>query len=358
MTTTTLNFDLSVSLEEAVTLIATNPTVRFELVGEPGIGKSYTFNTLRKKFPDYYASFIDVPNMDLGDIAMPVIDHETRTTRYYPNARFGFHLNKPCIICMDEFPKGAQPVQNMLHPMLESSNARLGDVPVPEGSLIYMTGNLSGNGLGDNTKAHTNNRKVRLWVRKASAKNWLADFAAPNNVSPVVMAWVDQFPHCMASYLDGNQDSNPYIFNPKFQQDAFVTGRSLENVSRIVNNREAYTSNALAAAMAGCIGKAAAKDMEAYIAYQDQLPARDVILRDPKGAPLPTTPGACAVLVYSAVAALDKNNATPLLTYVERMEPEWQSVFCITAAKDKTKQNIVFTNKTFSNWLQENQDLL
>ena len=64
------------------------------------------------------------------------------------------------------------------------------------------------------------------------------------------------------------------------------------------------------------------------------------------------------MLVYSAVAALDKNNATPLLTYVERMEPEWQSVFCITAAKDKHKQDIVFSNKTFSNWLRENQDLL
>jgi hypothetical protein len=356
--TNTLNFDLSVSLEEAVTLIVSNPDVRFELVGEPGIGKSYTFNTIRDMFPDYYASYIDVPNMDLGDIAMPVVDHETRTTRYYPNARFGFHLNKPCIICMDEFSKGAQPVQNMLHPMLESHNARLGDVPVPEGSLIYLTGNLSGNGLGDNTKAHTNNRKVRLLVRKATAKEWLHNYGVKKNIHPVVLAWVDQFPHCMASYLEGNQDSNPYIFNPKFQQDAFVTGRSMETASRIVTNKASYTSNALAAALAGCIGKAAAKDMEAYIAYQDQLPARDVILRDPKGTPLPTTPGACAVLVYSAVAALDRTNATPLMTYIERMEPEWQSVFCITAAKDKHKQNVVFSNKTFADWLQKNQDLL
>jgi hypothetical protein len=358
MTTTTLNFDLSVSLEEAVTLIATNPTVRFELVGEPGIGKSYTFNTLRKKFPDYYASFIDVPNMDLGDIAMPVIDHETRTTRYYPNARFGFHLNKPCIICMDEFPKGAQPVQNMLHPMLESSNARLGDVPVPEGSLIYMTGNLSGNGLGDNTKAHTNNRKVRLWVRKASAKNWLTDFAAPNNVSPVVMAWVDQFPHCMASYLDGNQDSNPYIFNPKFQQRAFVSGRSLERASGIVRNREGYSTNALTVALAGCVGEAAGKSIEAFVAYQDELPPREVILRDPKGAPLPTTPGACAVMVFSAIAALDKNNATPLMTYIQRLSLVWQACFTINAARDPIKRPIVCSNATFANWLRENQDLL
>lgn len=358
MTTTTLNFDLSVSLEEAVTLIATNPKVRFMLMGEPGIGKSSIMGALSKRFPDYHTAYIDVPNMDLGDIAMPVIDHETRTTRYYPNARFGFHTGKPCIVMLDEFSKGAQPVQNMLHPLFEIAYPRLGDVPAHDESLIFATGNLSGNGLGDNTKAHTNNRIVRVLVRKATAKEWLHNFAVPNNVSPVVMAWVDQFPHCMASYLEGNQDSNPYIFNPKVQQDAFVTGRSLEIASRIVANREAYTSNALAAALAGCIGKAAAKDMEAFIHYQDQLPARDVILRDPKGAPLPTTPGACAVLVYSAVSALDKNNATPLLTYVERMEPEWQAVFCITAAKDKAKQSIVFSNKTFANWLQENQDLL
>ena len=53
---------------------------------------------LAAALPGHNASYIDVPNMDLGDIAMPVVDHDTRVTRYYPNARFRLHEGKPVIV--------------------------------------------------------------------------------------------------------------------------------------------------------------------------------------------------------------------------------------------------------------------
>ena len=86
---TTLTFGSTVSLKEAAQLIMTNPKVRFLVRGEPGIGKSTMHSIIAKaKASTHNAAYMDVPNMDLGDIAMPIIDHDNKVTRYYPNARF------------------------------------------------------------------------------------------------------------------------------------------------------------------------------------------------------------------------------------------------------------------------------
>ena len=152
-----INFGTKVTLKQAANLIASTPMNRYMLRGEPGIGKSSIMAALKEKFPTHGLAYIDVPNMDLGDIAMPVIDHETKTTRYYPNARFGFHTNNPMFVMLDEFTKGYPAVINMLHPLLEPHNPRLGDVPVHPESFIFMTGNLATDGVGDLMKAHTLN---------------------------------------------------------------------------------------------------------------------------------------------------------------------------------------------------------
>ena len=75
-----VSFGKSITLKQAANLIKSNPETRFLLQGEPGIGKSSLLENIAEDLGYDYA-YIDVPNMDLGDIAMPVIDHETKTTR-------------------------------------------------------------------------------------------------------------------------------------------------------------------------------------------------------------------------------------------------------------------------------------
>ena len=94
---TTINFGKTVTLAQAAKLILSTPQNRYLLQGEPGIGKSSLLKTLAASLPNHETAYIDVPNMDLGDIAMPVINHETKTTAYYPNSRFKVHLGKPVI---------------------------------------------------------------------------------------------------------------------------------------------------------------------------------------------------------------------------------------------------------------------
>lgn len=352
-----INFGKTVSLHQAATIISANPENRYMLRGEPGIGKSSLLAVLGEKHPNHNVAYIDVPNMDLGDIAMPVVDHERRITRYYPNARFMLHEDKPVIIMLDEFTKGADPIKNMLHPLLEEANPRLGDLPIHPKSIVFMTGNLGSDGVGDNMKAHTINRITPLTVRKPDADEWLT-WALNNGVDAVVLAWVKQYPHALSSYIDGDQGDNPYIFNPKKVQPAFVSPRSLKRASNKIAVRHLFDEDTLIAGLIGDLGEAAARDMQAYIAYQDQLPSWDSIIRSPKNTAVPNSPGACSVLVFGAISKITKDTMGPFMTYMNRFEAEWAACFAINVAKNPTKQNIAFSNKEFRDWVAENEDLL
>lgn len=352
----TINFGSTVSLAQAAQLIKSNPKVRFLVRGEPGIGKSTMLSIIANSLPNHNAAYMDVPNMDLGDIAMPVIDHDNKVTRYYPNARFRLHEGKPVIVMLDEFTKGAEPIKNMLHPLLEVTNPRLGDVSIDDESIVFLTGNLLTDGVGDNLKAHTRNRIVEIVVKKPDSDQWL-EWAVNNDIDASVMAWVQQFPQALSSYTDGDND-NLYIYNPKKVQTAYVSPRSLAIASNIVRTRDTNDSGAMISALKGAIGEAAARDMQAFIDYQDQLPSWDSIIDNPTSAVIPTSAGACAVLVFGAIAKVDKTCITPFMKYLGRFEPEWQACFAINVAKNPTKQQIAFSSPAFADWVQANEDLL
>ena len=355
---TAINFGLTVSLTEAAQLIIHCPKNRFFLRGEPGIGKSSLIGAFEQHFGDAYAyAYFDCAQKDLGDIAMPSPNRELKVTEYFPNAVLHLQENKPVVIMLDEFTKAPAPVQNMLHPLLEARNPRLGDIPLPEGSIVFLSGNMSSDGVGDNIKAHTLNRVTTITVRKPSAEEWLA-WAINNNIEPVVMAWANQFQHAFDSYLDGNADSNPYIFNPKKQQASFVSPRSLQLVSGVLAQRDKFTPNAALAAMIGTIGESAARDMHAYVEYQDQLPSWDSIISSPETAKVPDAVGACAVMVFGAVVKVEKNTVSAFMKYLSRFPLEWQAVFTTTVAKNPTKQQVAFTSKEFHDWMILNQDVL
>jgi hypothetical protein len=352
-----IKFGTEVTLKQAAQIILTTPMNRYLLQGEPGIGKSSLLKILSAALPDHETAYIDVPNMDLGDIAMPVIDHEQKITRYYPNGRFKFHTGKPVIVMLDEYTKGPDPVKNMLHPLLEVVNPRLGDIAVHDESLIFLTGNLSSDGVGDHLKAHSRNRIIPLTVRKPDSEEWLG-WALDNNIEPAIAGWVRQFPQVLASYTDPSQGDNPYIYNPKKVQTAFVSPRSLERASNIVRVRDKLDADSLIAALTGAIGESASRDLQAFIEYQNQLPTWANIISNPKTVDVPLSAGACAVLVFGAIAKITKDTMTPFMTYMERFEPEWQACFAINVAKSPTKQSIAFSSRAFVEWVSKNEDLL
>lgn len=356
-TNTVINFGKELTIEQAVRLTLAVPENIMCWIGEPGIGKSSAMGIFEEILGDAYNyAYIDCANLDLGDVAIPVPDIKAGTTRYLPNSRFKLHENKPVVIMLDEYSKAMKPVQNMLHPLFEVRNPRLGDVPLPEGSIVFITGNHAGDGVGDSLLGHTLGRITKITIGKFMDP-WM-QWAGNNGVDSVVMAWVHQYPHCFASYRDGGQDDNPYPYNPRKMQQAYVSPRSLVRASNIIKRRDKFDTDTLIAALSGTIGEAAARDMQAFIEFQDQLPKREEIMKDPMGVKIPKDPGACSVMVYNMIQSVDKDSINAFMDFMERMEPEWQSTFCISIAKSTKKQGLAFSAKKFAVWVSKNEDIL
>ena len=359
-----VNLNSRVSLKEAADLVvAIGNENTCHLVGEPGIGKTAMFEDIVQR-TGFKGIYIDVPNVELGDVGIPVPNHDTKTTHFYLNEHWGFHTGEPLVVFADEFTKGAQAVQNMLHPLIHER--RIGGVVLHKDSIVITAGNLSGDGVGDNMKAHTRNRVSIVPVSKPAAGfnadgsvdegSW-GEWAIRNDIAPEVITFVKEYQSVLASYLDGGQEGNPYIYQPKKAQLSFASPRSLAKASNIVKKRLYISHNALKASLEGTIGAATARDMLAYLDVADSLPTWDQIVANPNNAIVPTSPAALCILAFNALQKIDRGNIGKWFDYMKRTPKELQSVFCLSALKSDTKKSLVMTSAPFVTWMRENQYL-
>ena len=341
---------LNVSLDQCANMIMTaGPAQTILIRGEPGCGKSSLLKRLAAQLPDYAVSYIDVANLDLGDIAMPVVDKEEMVTHYAPNARFGVtaHSTKPVLVMLDELGKGSRAVLNMLLPLILEH--RIGDIPLPTGSIVFATTNLDTDGVNDNIPAHAYNRMTVVRVAKPSAEQWI-NWAADNGVSPEVMAFAKQFPQVFDSYTDlSKHDTNPYIFNPLAGQiKAFTSPRSLAATSVFVANRNTL-GDALMPALAGTVGEAAARDMDAILSLADKLPSFEAIVKAPDTTKIPdNSPAAMFVLAFMLAGRVESDTLDAVMQYVSRWESfEASTLFIATLASGK-KVAMACRNRNFT----------
>jgi len=351
-----INFGHSVSLSEfakGIGVVGQGVTIIGQ--GEPGIGKSASLKVLQQSYPEYEIAYIDCTLLDLGDFALPFTTEESnmRVTRFAPNARFKMHLGKPVIVMLDEIGKAMKAVKNVLLTLMLEH--RIGDNYLPKGSIVFGTTNLLTDGVGDMLEAHARNRVALVTVRKPDADEWI-DWAISNDVAPEVIAWVKQFPHALASYTDASQKENPYIFNPtRAGMGAVVTPRSLEKASHIAKRRSELGDALTISLLTGTIGESASRDMQAFFTVVDKLPTWDAILASPNTAKLPDDTVARCILVFSAITRVEKESLAKWMTYLQRMDKEWQALFCTSVMKSASKQAFCVMNKEFKEWALANQ---
>ena len=343
---------MNVNLKQAATLIRNVGSSNTLLLrGQPGIGKSSILQTLERDLPDYQVCYIDVANLDLGDLGMPVIDKDTMTTSYAPNVRFGVGKGqtRPVVLMLDELGKASRPVLNMLLPVILEH--RIGDVELPTGSIVFGTTNLDTDGVGDNIPAHAFNRMTVVTVANPTADEWI-DWASAHHVAPEIMAFAKQYPQVFDCYADlDKKDKNPYIFNPMTGNiRAFCSPRSLAKASNLIRHRSVL-GNALIPALAGTVGEAAARDMEALVNLADQLPLFENIVKQPLKTKVPEGAGALFILAFMLAGRVDADNLDSVMEYAERVGEqsfEAHALFVTSLASNRTKVGMACRNRKFT----------
>lgn len=347
----------TVSLSEAKNLIATcGSEVTIMLQGGMGIGKSSLLWGLAEQFKDTHdAVYIDMTTKDLADLSgVPYVEERNgvKVTHFAPNSELKLHSKRPVILMLDEFGKAMRPVQNTaLRLMLER---KMGENALPDDSIVFGTTNKTGEGLGDMIQPHARNRLSFVTVRSPDAEEWCS-WAIDNGVEAEVIAWVNQNPQCLASFDEGGQDDNPYIYHPNKPVTAFVTPRSLTKASSIIKHRATLGTNATIAGISGCVGEAAARDMMAYAALADKLPTWESITKDPNKAKLPSDGDAAAsfITIYSALARVSRETFDAWMTYCRRMDKTFQALFCLNVVKTSNR-GVAINNREFVQWATEN----
>lgn len=322
--------------------------------GEPGIGKSAVLKMLKKELSGFEIAYIDCAQLDLGDFALPYTENTDgggKITHFAPNARFKAHLGKPVCIMLDELGKAMRSVQNVLLTLLLEH--RLGDVTLPEGSIVFATTNLASDGVGDKIEAHARNRMVVIKVDKPTTEEWV-EWGMFSGISPVVMAFVKAFPQVLSSYTTNTRDNNPYIFNPHKQQISFVTPRSLEAASNIIKQKDSMGPDVLVELLSGAVGAAAAADMSTFIAMGSQQTSWAAIMKNPQKAKVATSAVVRTMQVHAAIQKIHETPETEFsevlsawLIYMQRLDMELQAMFCMTVAKNVDMLKRVATNKSF-----------
>lgn len=359
MANKTINFNTPVELKDVPGLIATIGHHRTVMLrGEPGIGKSTVLKLLQKEFGDAYDYiYVDCPVMDVSDIVMRIPDHNTRTLQSYVSELFKLGSNKPKMVMLDEVTKANKLLQVIFtRLMLERT---VGDTSLPAGSIVFATGNNVSDGVGDTLSAHVINRLCIVNVRKPDAARWNL-WATDNGISRIVRSWVAMNPSCLASYLDGGQEENPYIFNPTRPVTSFVTPRSLVGADEVVKNRDKLGTYVTQAALAGLCGAAFADNFAAFMSMEKELVSVKDIIANPDTVSLPEKPAVLFMTMFNAVDTIEtQDDLSAFMQFVNRIKSEEvQECFFTMAYQSKRTAKLARTNNTLREWGIKNIELL
>lgn len=355
-------FTNPVTIDEAYTLVKTLGTSNtFLFVGEPGIGKSSLHSRMKSDI-DYPADkydhvYVDFSNTDLGDLFIRAPNRETGELEFYPSSLFKLKSGKPKIIMLDEIGKCDKMMQKMAMRLV--LDHVLGDEELPEGSIVFATTNNFSDGVGDAILAHGGNRVTIINVSKSSEKMWNT-WATDNGISAVIRAWVAMNPRCLASYLDGGQDDNPFIFNPSKRVLSFVSPRSLAKCDPIVRARDVVGSKLTHSSLAGTIGVAAAESMAAFLSLEKELISVKQVLADPENIPVPEKPAALFMMMFNAIDTIEtSDDLSKFMRFVNRVRSsEIQAVFFTMLLQSKRTTRLARLNQQVSDWAKTNYELL
>lgn len=346
----------ALSLDQITNTIKAGGHERTILVeGHMGTGKSTLLKVLSAELPSHIPCYFDCTTKDLGDIALPKLNmlEDKSYVSFATNEELGMHHDKPIILMVDEYGKANPAVKNaLLCLMLER---KIGSYTLHPDSIVFATTNLGAERVGDLMLPHARNRITMLRARKPSHMEWI-EWGLRSGIDHTLLGFCKEYPNLFQSFEDvKDPEDNPYIYHPSAQRTSFVTPRSLEAASDWLKQREYMDDQSLTALLIGTIGERGAMDLMAFVKLASDLPTLESIKNSPDTAKVPTSASAICMVVYRALANMDKSWIDPWMTYVNRLDTEAQGLFANGVRADKYPHRaLVMTNKKFTQWAMTN----
>jgi hypothetical protein len=353
-----ITFTLNVDLEQCITAVQTfGHELTPIIVSEPGVGKSTILKVLKERMnnDEYDFIYVDCPVKDMMDVAASIPNHDLKTLEYYVSSLFKLGNGKKKVIMLDEFMKSPKLLQIIFTRLILERS--VGDEPLPDGSIVFATSNNASDGVGDSMLAHVGNRVCTLHMSKPTHEQWNI-WATNNKVARPIRAWAAMNPKAFKSYLDPDQQDNPYIFKPSSTTKQFVSPRSLAKASVVVSNKDTLGEHLMMAALAGTIGEAAAKSMAAFISLEGKLISYKDIIANPAKIAVPEEVSALIMMMFEAVDNIEvQDDLNKYMEFVNRISSsEVQSIFFTMIMR--TKPRIARYNSEITKWATENHMIM
>lgn len=279
--------------------------------GPPGIGKTQIAAQAAEEVSVEFKS-IHAPLLQPEDYGFPVITSDRKDVNFIVSKDKFPVEGAPCadtgILLIDELSQCDNSAQKILTNLIHEREIH--GQRLKAGWQIVATGNRTTDRAGANRiLTHLGNRVTRILL-EASIDDW-SQWALANGVLPEVISFIRFRPELLNGF-DPNADCNP---TPR----AWVTG-----VSAALGKTDPTVEFEV---FKGDVGEGAAAEFLGFLKIWRTLPNPDAIMLNPSKSPVPKDPATLYALCGALAHRSSPDNFGRVLTYVERMPPEFTVLY-------------------------------
>jgi len=282
--------------------------------GPPAIGKSDIIRQVAKRY-NLFVIDLRLSQCDITDLnGFPSLNADKQKSTFVPMDTFPMEGDvipagyDGWLLFLDEMNSASLSVQAAAFKLV--LDRAVGLKKLHKKVAIICAGNR------DQDKAIVNRMSTPMQSRLAhfevgvEHKGWLL-WAAANDIDHRIMSFISWKPEML------------FNFKPDHNKETYASPRTWEFCSRIIKNIKTLT-NEHTPLIASVVDEAAAREFRMYVKVYATLLTMDQIIMDPSGVDIPTEPATKYALSGKIGAEMDQKNVGPLMTFLQRMDVEFQ----------------------------------